>query len=630
MKRFLIAIALLGLLAITHSLMATTIYEVQHNETNQGSGNNCYPSPLVGQTVAISGVVTAVKSGSYPNFWMEDASDGLWNGIYVYDASVSPSRGDSVTITAKVYEYYGMTEMKEVSSFTIHSNDNPLPDTIEISTGTLAGGCSATAEAYEGLLVRVNDVVVTQTVDQYGQWYVDDGSDECQIEDGLFHYEPDLGDTIGAIVGVVTYSYSEYEINPRDMDDIIPVEPVIRSVRRYPYVPQTGEGVLVKAVITDDVGISSVSLTYTVNHTDSTTLSMTPATGDTFETTIPGQSNDADLVEFQIKATDVAKSHTTYSYINGYFVGTTPIGYIRVNDANGDNIYWNYGVRVTGVATVATGTFAEGYVDIYLQDNSGGVNIFSFYDTLSVVNRGDSLEVVGRIAQYYGKVEVVSIKDVPFITHLGSGTLPEPQVITVSQLSESYEGVLVAISYVSSTGDSTWPAAGENGNFAITDSSLADTVIMRIDKETDIDEWGEPPWPKDVVGICTQFDRTSPYTEGYQLTPRNTLDFQPAGSVGVVQSLSQSSLPSGFSLSQNYPNPFNPVTQIFFSLPERAEVHLAVYNIIGQKVAELVNGKLDAGSYRASWDAKGFTSGIYFSRLRAGANEKVIKMILLK
>jgi len=94
--------------------------------------------------------------------------------------------------------------------------------------------------------------------------------------------------------------------------------------------------------------------------------------------------------------------------------------------------------------------------------------------------------------------------------------------------------------------------------------------------------------------------------------------------------LAQGSLPLAFSLSQNYPNPFNPVTQISFSLPERAEVRLSVYNIVGQKVAELVNGKLDAGSYRVSWDAKVFTSGIYFGRLRAGANENIIKMILLK
>lgn len=94
--------------------------------------------------------------------------------------------------------------------------------------------------------------------------------------------------------------------------------------------------------------------------------------------------------------------------------------------------------------------------------------------------------------------------------------------------------------------------------------------------------------------------------------------------------LAQGSLPSFFSLSQNYPNPFNPVTQISFSLPERVEVNLSVFNIVGQKVAELVNGKLDTGSYRVNWDGGSFTSGVYFYRLQAGDYRMTRKMVLFK
>jgi len=224
MKRLLLILAAIVGMSLAGSSMAETIYEVQHNDTNQGSGDDCYPSPLVGNAVTISGIVTAVEPPPYTNFWLEDPANGLWSGIYVYDNTVHPSRGDSVTITADVYEYYGMTELQNITSSTAHSSGNPLPDTIEISTGTLAGGCSATAEAYEGLLVKVRNVVVTQTADAYGQWYVDDGSGACQIEDGIYHYEPGLGDQIGAITGVVTYSFDEYEINPRDGNDIIPAQ----------------------------------------------------------------------------------------------------------------------------------------------------------------------------------------------------------------------------------------------------------------------------------------------------------------------------------------------------------------------------------------------------------------------
>jgi len=101
---------------------------------------------------------------------------------------------------------------------------------------------------------------------------------------------------------------------------------------------------------------------------------------------------------------------------------------------------------------------------------------------------------------------------------------------------------------------------------------------------------------------------------------------EPPSAVPLVQG----SLPLAFSLSQNYPNPFNPTTQINFSLPTKGQVRLSIYNIVGQKVAELENAELNAGNYRVSWEAKGFASGIYFCRLKTGANEKVIKIMLLK
>jgi hypothetical protein len=92
---------------------------------------------------------------------------------------------------------------------------------------------------------------------------------------------------------------------------------------------------------------------------------------------------------------------------------------------------------------------------------------------------------------------------------------------------------------------------------------------------------------------------------------------------------------AGFHLSQNYPNPFNPETEISFSLPERAPVSLAVYNVLGQKVRVLINATLPAGSYRVAWDGadgKGdrLTSGVYFCRLSAGAKTSTAKMILMK
>ncbi len=214
----LVMVAILALIPAV--ALATTIYDVQYNETTQGSGDDCYPSPLATQEVTIEGLVTAVRSGAYPNFWLEESDGGSWKGVFVFDATVGPSRGDQVSITATPSEYYGMTEMHDVTNFQIISSGNPLPPIMDVATGDLAGGCNAASEAYEGLLVRVSNVVVTQGPNSYNEWYVDDGSGECQIDDYLFQHLPAVGDTLVAIVGLVQYNFGEYEINPRDAADL--------------------------------------------------------------------------------------------------------------------------------------------------------------------------------------------------------------------------------------------------------------------------------------------------------------------------------------------------------------------------------------------------------------------------
>ncbi len=89
-------------------------------------------------------------------------------------------------------------------------------------------------------------------------------------------------------------------------------------------------------------------------------------------------------------------------------------------------------------------------------------------------------------------------------------------------------------------------------------------------------------------------------------------------------------VPKEFNLSQNYPNPFNPSTSIRFAIPTDMNVKLDVYNTLGEKVAELVNGPMTAGSYSIAFDASLLPSGIYFYRIEAGSNVAVCKMILMK
>ncbi len=94
-------------------------------------------------------------------------------------------------------------------------------------------------------------------------------------------------------------------------------------------------------------------------------------------------------------------------------------------------------------------------------------------------------------------------------------------------------------------------------------------------------------------------------------------------------------LPDAFALSQNFPNPFNSGTVIRFALPSDEQVELAVYNLAGQQVAMLVEGRRQAGTYAINWDGRdqsrrALATGLYFYRLKAGDRVETRKLMLLR
>jgi ligand-binding sensor domain-containing protein len=89
-------------------------------------------------------------------------------------------------------------------------------------------------------------------------------------------------------------------------------------------------------------------------------------------------------------------------------------------------------------------------------------------------------------------------------------------------------------------------------------------------------------------------------------------------------------IPETCRLQQNYPNPFNPTTKINYELQITNHVTMNIYNLIGQKVATLVNERQQAGFHQVEWDASGFASGVYYYCLQAGEFVDVKKMVLLR
>ncbi len=119
------------------------------------------------------------------------------------------------------------------------------------------------------------------------------------------------------------------------------------------------------------------------------------------------------------------------------------------------------------------------------------------------------------------------------------------------------------------------------------------------------------------------FSKNSNAAFGFDWTPTS-----PVTSVSDENSLNQ--IPQSFQLYQNYPNPFNPSTKIRFEVPQQSNVSIKVYDILGEEVATLINGKKAAGKYEINFNASNLATGVYIYQLKAGDFIQAKKMILIK
>lgn len=100
------------------------------------------------------------------------------------------------------------------------------------------------------------------------------------------------------------------------------------------------------------------------------------------------------------------------------------------------------------------------------------------------------------------------------------------------------------------------------------------------------------------------------------------------GATGIIHYNNET--PAAYSLKQNYPNPFNPTTSIKFEIVKSDFVKMEIFDGLGRKIDELINAKLNAGSYSVEWNAARESSGIYYYRISTSDFTKTMKMILVK
>ncbi|MCF7919323.1 MAG: T9SS type A sorting domain-containing protein [Candidatus Cloacimonetes bacterium] len=437
--------AIILLLSIAVYARGVSVYEVQFTDDPFGD------SPLINQVVTVSGIVSATNwyiSGSDSNFCITDAEGGAWRGIFVYNFDYSVELGDEVEVTALVQEYYGFTELSNVENVVILSSGNAVPAPVVISTSELSG-----TEAYEGVLVQVNNVIVTQGLDNYGQAYISDGSGNCQTDDAMFNYNPVVGEEYAAIIGIVDYSFDEFGLNPRCSEDL-----------GYTIEPGFITGTVCLAGGTGEVSdVTIMAGDYSIN---------------------PG-ANGFYMLEVSPGTYDVS------AVLAGYFTGTIedvvveeganvtgidfelmPIGDTTIYDVqytaeiSGDSPLAGQEVTISGIVT-ATGF--GGYENFFLSSPDGGAwNGIYIYQSDYEVEEGDAVTLTGTVGEYYGFTEISYLTEL--IIESSGNPVPVPVDITTSELSssEAYESVLVRVNNVEVT-----IAPNEYGEAYIDDNSGA-------------------------------------------------------------------------------------------------------------------------------------------------------------
>ncbi|MCB1054834.1 MAG: lamin tail domain-containing protein [Acidobacteria bacterium] len=295
--------------------------------------------------------------------------------------------------------------------------------------------------------------------------------------------------------------------------------PAVLATSRSPLVPAASQAVTVSTDVVDS-GAVSVYLDYDLDGVAQTPIAMTSGGGTSYSGSIPGQA-DGTQVRFRVRAVD-ALSQVGLSAAQGYYAGVTPISTFRVNDSDGVLVPKHFGVRIEGNVTAEPGLFNGFVSQIFVQDSTAGVQIFD--RTLLPLSRGDVAQFVGELEQFGGATELNMSQDFGNYGHtfVSSGSAAAPQPVTVADVDESLEGLLIRIDGLSVVSGDI-PEQG-SGSLTVTDDGGLHTLTLRIDGETDLPGSPTPTLTFDLIGIAGQFDGSFPFTSGYQVTPREKAD----------------------------------------------------------------------------------------------------------
>jgi len=282
-------------------------------------------------------------------------------------------------------------------------------------------------------------------------------------------------------------------------------------------------------------------------------------------------------------------------------------------------------------------TLAPGAQKVVTADTTQGRVVVSYAVQSSKSNATNAPEGEGLLAQIEFKTEPtfttsdtarLNLSNVTYVDFVSNPLGSEDNVLETKMGHAALNGIplpveLVSFSAIYADGGVhlTWSTASETNNLGFEVQRCQDNI--HFTKIAFVRGWDTTAESHHYEYINDEVQPGVYYYRLKQLDTDGTFSFSAPVQVQVFA-------PNRYELGQNFPNPFNPTTEISFQMKEKGRAQLTVYNLLGQKVARLVDGFLEVGTHRVEFNASGLPSGIYLYRLEVNGFSSTRRMVVLK
>ncbi len=296
-------------------------------------------------------------------------------------------------------EYYNLTTIENVSSFTVLSSNNPAPTPI-----LLANTAEVNQEKYEGVLVTVQNATCTKTAG-FGEWHLYDGSDTCRVDGDVYWYNSPQVTYEYDVTGVVSYNYNHFKLNPRNLADINETAsaPINTSIYQIQHTtlpsgasPLVGYNVIVEGVVTAK-NAPGVDRSYYIQDS-SEVWNGIMILNDTAHVAVVGDKiRITASVKEEFNLT-VLKNVTAYTVLSSNNPAPTPILLANTAEINQEK-YEGVLVRVED----ANCTFKGGFGEWHLYDGSDTCRVDGDVYWYNSAKIGYEYDVTGVVSYNYNK-----------------------------------------------------------------------------------------------------------------------------------------------------------------------------------------------------------------------------------